>query len=89
MKFSSFLKLNKDLPDPALKILAHTIGQLIPLYTTTKSRVLLGQLLDEVIAKYKERIIKVIVNAFDAQSRTICKVHSQYVADCFGDKLIV
>ncbi|CAF1278175.1 unnamed protein product [Adineta ricciae] len=65
-----------DLPDPALKILAHTIGQLIPLYTTTKSRVLLGQLLDEVIVKYKERIIKLIVNAFDAQSRTICKVHS-------------
>ncbi len=62
-----------------MKILAHTIGQLIPLYTTTKSRVLLSTLLDEVIQKYRERILKLIVNAFDVQSRTICKVHSQYV----------
>ncbi|CAF2053347.1 unnamed protein product [Rotaria magnacalcarata] len=65
-----------DLPDPALKILAHTIGQLIPLYATTKSRVLLSRLLDAVIRKYKERILKLIIHAFDVQSRTICKVHS-------------
>lgn len=75
---STFLRL-KDLPDPALKILAHTIGQLIPLYITTKSRLLLNTLLDEVIQKYKERILKLIVNAFDVQSRTIYKVHPQYV----------
>jgi hypothetical protein len=71
------LKTNQtdDLPDPALKILAHTIGQLIPLYTTTKSRILLSTLLEEVIRKYRERIIKLIINVFDVQSRTICKVH--------------
>ncbi|CAF2549669.1 unnamed protein product [Rotaria sp. Silwood2] len=64
-----------DLSDPALKVLAHTIGQLIPLYTTTESRILLSTLLDEVIRKYKERILKLIINAFDVQSRAICKVH--------------
>jgi hypothetical protein len=69
----------KDLPDPALKVLAHTIGQLIPLYITTKSRILLSQLLKEVIQKYKEKILKLIINAFDVQSRNICKVYSQYV----------
>jgi hypothetical protein len=78
------LKKTKDLPDPALKILAHTIGQLIPLYTTTESRVLLSTLLDEVIGKYKERILKLIINAFDVQSRTICKVHPQYVKFIFS-----
>ncbi len=62
-----------------MKILANTIGQLIPLYTTTKSRILLSILLDEVIRKYKERILKLIINSFDVQSRTICKVHPQYV----------
>jgi len=62
-----------------LKILANTIGQLIPLYTTAKSRILLSILLDEVIRKYKERILKLIINSFDVQSRTICKVHPQYV----------
>ena len=67
----------EDLPDPALKILAHTIGQLIQLYTTTKSRRLLTSLLDEVIRKYQDRIFKLIVNAFDVQSRAICKVHPQ------------
>ncbi len=76
--FSVIFK-TKDLPDPALKVLAHTIGQLIPLYTTTKSRILLSTLLEEVVGKYKERILKLIINAFDVQSRTICKVHSQYV----------
>ncbi|UJR36911.1 hypothetical protein I4U23_029624 [Adineta vaga] len=65
-----------DFSDPALKILAHTIGQLIPLYTTTKSRILLSQLLDEVVRRYKERILKSIINVFDIQSRAICKVHS-------------
>jgi hypothetical protein len=74
-----FKWISKDLPDPALKILAHTIGQLIPLYTTTKSRILLSTLLEEVIRKYRERIVKLIINVFDVQSRTICKVHPQYV----------
>ncbi|CAF1165471.1 unnamed protein product [Adineta steineri] len=71
------LKTNQtdDLPDPALKILAHTIGQLIPSYTTAKSRVLLSTLLDAAVGKYKETILKPILNAFDLQSRTICKVH--------------
>jgi hypothetical protein len=58
--------------------MAHTIGQLIPLYTTTKSRVLLTTLLDEVIRKYKDRILKLIINVFDVQSRGICKIHPQY-----------
>lgn len=71
------LRSQPELPDPALKILAHTIGQLVPLYTTTKSRMLLSALLDEAIRKYKERIVRPIVNAFDVQSRAICKVHSQ------------
>jgi hypothetical protein len=62
-----------------LKVLAHTIGQLIPLYITTKSRVLLCTLLDEVIRKYKERILKLILNAFDVQTRSICKIYPQYV----------
>ncbi len=69
--------------------MAHTIGQLIPLYTTTKSRILLSTLLDEVIRKYKERILKLIINAFDVQSRSICKVHPQYVKMflVFGDEV--
>ena len=69
--------LSSDLPDPALKILAHTVGQLIPLYTTTKSRLLLTRLLEEMIGKYKERIVKLFLQAFDLQTRTIYKVHPQ------------
>ncbi len=90
-----FIRLfkTKDLSDPALKILAHTIGQLIPLYTTTKSRKLLSTLLDEVIKKYKERILKLIINAFDVQSRYICKVHPQYVkmvvVFCFRNEILI
>lgn len=71
-----------------MKVLAHTIGQLIPLYTTTKSRILLSTLLDEVIGKYKEKILKLLVNVFDVQSRTICKVHSQYVEYFFCEMRI-
>ena len=70
--------VEKDLSDSALKLLAHTIGQLIPLYTTTKSRILLSTLLDEIIKKYQERILKLIINVFDGQSRTIYKLHPQY-----------
>lgn len=68
---------HSDLPDPALKILAQTSGQLIPLYTTTKSRLLLTRLFEEMIRKYRERIIKVILQALDVQTRVIYKVHPQ------------
>jgi len=72
------LKTNQidDLPDAALKVLVLTVGELFQLYTTTKSRRLLTKLIDELLLKYKDKVLKLFVQMFDLQTRSMNKISS-------------